>query len=34
MLDEQAEFAVSSAVAGLPDPLRNAYESLRAVGVA
>jgi hypothetical protein len=34
LLDEQAEFAVTSAVAGLPDPLRNAYESLRAVGVA
>jgi hypothetical protein len=33
-LDESAEFAVSSAVAGLPDPLRSAYEKLRAVGVA
>lgn len=34
LLDESAEFAVSNAVAGLPGPLRQAYDSLRTVGVA
>lgn len=33
-LDESAELGVSSAVAGLPDPLRRAYDSLRIPGLA
>lgn len=33
-VDESAEFQVATAVAGLPDPLRNAYDSLRAVAIA
>jgi hypothetical protein len=33
-LDESAELNVSTAVAGLPDPLRRAYDSLRLAGVA
>lgn len=33
-LDESAEAEIPNAVAGLPDPLRRAYDSLRLAGVA